>query len=178
MDSVRKRSTGLWALGAGSVIALGLLLRHTMAAYSFGRKNTLKLNRDPNMLSPAFANRLELLFKNLRMLGWDPCLNEGYRSPERAAQLAADYAAGKGPKAAKDSLHIYGVAADIISCTQGWSNPAFFKALGEEAKKLGLTWGGDFGDPDHVQAVPATNVAQNEVRNAVNVDAVVRKYLA
>lgn len=52
-------------------------------------------------------------------------------------------------------------AADIVDCRYGWSEKAersgFWKALGEEAKKQGLIWGGDwasFPDLAHVQLLP------------------------
>jgi hypothetical protein len=78
----------------------------------------------------------------------------------------------------RDSMHIYGAAADIIDRQKLWKNPAFFAALGREAKKLGLTWGGDFGDPPHIQALPVSG--QNGLRRApvASRDAYVQRYLA
>ena len=48
-----------------------------------------------------------------------------------------------------------GAAADIVSASKLWSDPAFFRALGEEADRLGLYWGGHWKKPDspHVQAL-------------------------
>jgi len=115
--------------------------------YAFGGPNTATLNRDPRMLLPSFVARLNLLFARMRALGWDPYLNEGYRTPERAAELAKD---GSG---IVDSMHSYGAAADIRSESAGWSNPQFFVDLGRESEALGLTWGGHWGDANHVQAV-------------------------
>jgi hypothetical protein len=115
------------------------------------------LSRDPDRLLPAFARRLNLLFSALRARGYDPMLNEGYRSPARALALSQPRADGSKPPGIANSLHIYGAAADIISASSGFSNPAFFRALGEEADRLGLFWGGHFKshlDTPHVQAVP------------------------
>jgi len=79
-------------------------------------------------------------------------------------------------------MHRYGAAVDIIDQDLLWDNPAFFKALGEEAQKLNLTWGGDwdsnpktpqsFDDRPHVQAIPIwkqapfRNLPDDEARNA------------
>lgn len=76
---------------------------------------------------------------------------EGYRSPERAAQLAK-----RGTGIAR-SMHCLGCAADIVHEDKLWAAPAaFWEALGEEAERLGLTWGGRFkrADKPHVQAIP------------------------
>jgi peptidoglycan L-alanyl-D-glutamate endopeptidase CwlK len=58
-------------------------------------------------------------------------------------------------------------AADIIDGRYGWLPEAetsgFWKALGEEAKKQGLYWGGDwstFRDWAHVQLVANSQLAQ------------------
>lgn len=132
------------------------------------------LDRDPSKLVPSFARKIDQLFRALRAQGYDPVFWEGYRSPERAAEMAR---LGVG---IKDSMHSYGAAADIIDRAKLWNAPAFFKALGAQAKALGLTWGGDWtrGDLPHVQAIPVT--AQNALRAApvASRDAVVRRYLA
>jgi len=131
----------------GGALLLWLLASRS---YSFGGPDKSGVSRDPSRLLPAFADRLELLFARLRARGFDPMLHEGYRTPARAAELA------RQKKGIVDSLHIYGAAADIVSKSTGWSNPAFFKALGQEAEAIGLTWGGRFAEVDstHVQAVP------------------------
>jgi hypothetical protein len=110
--------------------------------YSFGGPSIIRdgyeINRNPNLLVPEFAGILEKLFQNLRQKGFDPHLWEGYRTPERAKYLAEQ---GTG---IEKSLHIEGRAADIISKKDFWSNSEFFAALGNEALKLGLVWGGNF----------------------------------
>lgn len=145
-------SPALW-VGVG----IGLLyLAIPKRMYSYGGPDFKGISRDPKLLVPAFADRLELLFQNMREVGFDPQLHEGWRSPERAKDLS------KTGAGIDDSLHIYGGAADIISASKGWSDPTFFKALGREAKALGLTWGGDWKNVDstHVQAVPVMLQAQ------------------
>jgi hypothetical protein len=55
-------------------------------------------------------------------------------------------------------------AADIIDRRWAWSDPArkngFLKALGEEAKKQSLYWGGEWKKPDwaHVQLLPNSHL--------------------
>lgn len=120
-------------------------------SYTYGGPDFKSISRDPYRLVPAFADQLEKLFQRMRALGFDPLLYEAWRSPARAKELATK---GTG---IVDSMHIYGGAADIVSAKNLWSDPTFFKALGREAKALGLTWGGDFSDGadmPHIQAVP------------------------
>jgi peptidoglycan LD-endopeptidase CwlK len=49
-----------------------------------------------------------------------------------------------------ESYHNFGSAIDLISLRDGWNAPYYFwNTLGEEGKKLGLIWGGDWSDfPD------------------------------
>jgi hypothetical protein len=161
----------LWLLGVGGGVVGALILSRRRRSYSFGRPDTATLSRDPKLLLPSFADTLEVLFQRMRARGFDPCLHEGYRTPARAAELDRQ---GKGKS---DSLHIYGAAADIVSCSTQWSDPKFFRALGAEAEALGLTWGGRFmdGDSNHVQAVPYE--AENELRVSTNPDVVAKRFV-
>jgi peptidoglycan L-alanyl-D-glutamate endopeptidase CwlK len=109
------------------------------------------VNRDPHLLLPGFADRVELLFGALGARGLWPLLWEGYRSPERALELSK-----RGTGIAL-SMHCLGAAVDVVHHTKLWSPPkSFWDALGEEAERLGLIWGGRFSHPDkpHVQAIP------------------------
>ncbi len=131
------------------------------------------VDRDPRKLLPSFRQRLGLVFEALRARGFNPLLWEGFRTPQRAAELAD---AGEY-RAKKNSLHILGAAADVVDATKLWNAPpGFFKALGEEAVRHGLTWGGDFGDPDHVQAVKVKD--QAGLRAALDKDVFVKERLA
>ncbi len=136
-----------WMLWSGGAL---VLLALTSSSFSFGGNSTAKIDRDPAKLLPGFARKVEQLFRAMRARGFDPILWEGMRSVARAKELAA-----KGTGIA-DSMHSYGAAVDIVDRTLLWDAPkAFWAALGEEAQKLGLTWGGTFSDPDkpHVQAI-------------------------
>lgn len=143
-----------------AAVATLLWPRRAGMTYSFGGPEIRKgVDRDPYKLLPGFARKVEYLFRALRARGYDPLLWEAYRTPERAAQLAED-----GP-GIKDSLHIVGGAVDIVNGAQWkagldpWGGSSdFWKAVGEEAERLGLTWGGRFRkvDKTHVQAVPVS----------------------
>lgn len=168
----KKLLVGSAAVGAGALV---IYLATRGPQYAFGGPNTATLNRDPRMLLPSFAARLNVLFARMRALGWKPFLNEGYRTPKRAAELAK---AGSG---IVDSLHMYGAAADIRDEVQGWNNPLFFEDLGRESQALGLTWGGHWGDANHVQAVTVNEQAALRHEGSKSwalADAYVRKALA
>lgn len=139
----------------GSAAVLLLLLSSRGGGGSITSKNTTDrwgntLYRDTTALLPAFTPRVQVLFNRMRARGFKPRLWEAYRTPERAIKLAEE---GKG---VENSMHIYGAAVDVIDADAMWSNPAFFRALGEEAESLGLTWGGRFTrvDMPHIQAIP------------------------
>lgn len=108
--------------------------------------------RDLDRLVPTFRVRVDLLTARMVASGHDPMVFETYRSPERAAMLARR---GTG---VVDSMHCYGVAADLISTSMKWSAPyAFWRDLRDHAEALGLVSGARFRarhDAPHVQCVP------------------------
>lgn len=151
------------------------------AVYDYGRPNGsdpllngMVISRDPYLLIPSFAERLQDLFNLMRAAGHDPVFSEGYRTGERA-QLLNERGTG-----VPDSMHEYGAAADIDSEKYGTGNAQFYIALGQNAQMLGLTWGGTFKriDSRHVQAIPVQD--QRVLRNlATNeLDSFVRRILA
>ena len=137
----------VWIVSAVVPVSFFLLpQKSSPGVYSFG--DPTNPYRDPGRLIPAFADRVELLFQRLRARGFQPFLVQGYRTPEQAADNEA-----RGTGIAR-SQHILGAAADIHDAGK---SAAFPRAVGEEAKRLGLTWGGDFStryDWAHVQAAP------------------------
>jgi hypothetical protein len=110
--------------------------------------NGMPVSRNPYLLIPSFAERLQDLFNSMRAAGYDPVFSEGFRTSARA-QLLNERGTG-----VPDSMHEYGAAVDIDSKKDGFSNDKFYIALGEHSQRLGLTWGGTFSaDRRHVQAV-------------------------
>lgn len=150
----RRVSRWWWAAAAA-----GVVFAATRNRYAFGGSpRRAGVNRDPRKLLPGFARRLNLVFARMRARGFDPYLWEGYRTPERAAALAQS---GQG---IRKSMHVYGAGVDIVSARDLWdASSAFWDALGREAERVGLTWGGRFDDGDqdvaHVQAVPVEEQA-------------------
>ncbi|WP_432379523.1 M15 family metallopeptidase [Duganella sp. P38] len=115
-------------------------------------------NRNWQLLDPAFAQRLLLVFKIMKERhGYDMAILEGYRSPERQNTLAA---AGPSVTNARafQSYHQFGLAADcaflrggklVISEKDPWAMRGY-QLYGAAAEAAGLTWGGrwtmmDFG---------------------------------
>lgn len=54
-----------------------------------------------------------------------------------------------------ESYHNYGLAFDVAFMRYRWNPPSndWWYELGKEGEKLGLTWGGDFGDFGHFEWV-------------------------
>lgn len=109
----------------------------------------LAVNRDPARLKPEFRTRLMRVLRAMRRRGFKPYLWEGYRTPQRTKLLVER---GVG---IPDSLHMKGLAADVVDKSTApdyWKGSrAFWTALGQETRKAGLTWGGDFKrKPDRV----------------------------
>ncbi|NYE59089.1 peptidoglycan L-alanyl-D-glutamate endopeptidase CwlK [Duganella sp. 1224] len=115
-------------------------------------------NRNWQLLDPAYAQRLLLVFRMMKERhGYDMAILEGYRSPERQNALAA---AGPSVTNAKafQSYHQFGLAADcaflrdgklVISEKDPWAMRGY-QLYGAAAEAAGLTWGGrwtmmDFG---------------------------------
>lgn len=141
------KKTAVIGIGAGAVAALLLIAsqRSQRASVTDDEEKILA------GLLPSFARKVRQLLSNMRARGFDALLFEGYRSPERARELAAR-GTGSYP-----SQHMVGAAADIVSASTMWADSRFFKALDEEARKLGLTRvirkNGTLDQP-HVQAAP------------------------
>ena len=115
-------------------------------------------------MKPELAVRVRLVLTALVSRGFQPKIFWGWRSVEVQALL---YSQGNSKvrfsfhNAQKPDGTPMSLAADIIDSRYAWSTQAetsgFWKALGEEAKRQGLIWGGDwadFRDWAHVQLVP------------------------
>lgn len=118
-------------------------------------------DRDWSRLERGFMQSVLQVFLRLQERGYAFALLEGYRSPERQEQLATMGGHVTNARAFQ-SRHQYGLAVDIAPMKDGrlviserdpWAMKAY-EALGEEAERLGLVWGGrwslkDFG---HIEA--------------------------
>jgi peptidoglycan L-alanyl-D-glutamate endopeptidase CwlK len=116
-------------------------------------------SRDWALLDAEFAQRLLMVFRIMKeQHGYEMVLLEGYRSPERQAELARR--GGHVTQAgANRSYHQFGLAADsafmrngkvVITERDPWAMRGY-ELYGEVSASLGLTWGGawrsikDFG---------------------------------
>lgn len=116
-----------------------------------------------DLLLPSFAAKVRQVIENMEGLGYDPIPFDTLRTPAEAAKF---FARGVG---SKDSMHLYGVACDIICGIHGWecrkNKCKFFTDLGKTVESLGLVWGGRFknrNDMPHFQS--CTIADQAEVR--------------
>ena len=117
-------------------------------------------DRDWEKLNPRFTQPVLQVLLRLQERGYPFALLEGYRSPERQEKLA-DMGSHVTSARAFQSKHQFGMAVDlaplrdgrlIISERDPWAMEAYL-ALGEEAEKAGLIWGGRwwFKDYGHVE---------------------------
>lgn len=121
-------------------------------------------------LTPDLRPIVNAVLEALKQRGFNPSVFYGWRSVAVQLQLYS-----QGNSKVKFSFHNAqnpngtpnSYAADIIDSRYGWSKQAetsgFWKALGEEAKKQSLYWGGDwasFRDWAHVQLVSNSQLSK------------------
>lgn len=117
-------------------------------------------DRDWSKLDPRFVQSVLRVLSRLGERGYSFALLEGYRSPERQEKLA-DLGSNVTNARAFQSKHQFGRAVDLAPISSGrlviserdpWAMQAY-EALGEEAEKAGLTWGGrwSFKDFGHIE---------------------------
>ena len=109
-------------------------------------------------LHPELRPKVNAVLRAMRQRGFEPRIHHAWRSVGvQAGILAAGHSGvpfsfhnARNPDGTLSAL-----AADIVDATLAWgASAAFWKALGEEAKKQNLYWGGDWKtdyDPGHVQ---------------------------
>lgn len=134
-----------------------------------------KVERDLALLVPAFRSVLQDVVADMEAQGFDPLVHETYRSRARAETLSR-----KGVGIVQ-SMHCYGVAADVISASKRWSAPpAFWRALRDCAEARGLTSGARWQRRDlpHVQAVPVAMQQRVRASTPEEVAALVAEQLA
>ena len=107
---------------------------------------------DPSKLHPELRTRLQRVIERMQAeFGYDVKIAEGYRTPERQAQL---YAQGRTMPGAvvtwtQDSAHTQGLAADVI-IDGSYDNPTAYQRFAQIAQQEGLRSLAPL-DPGHVE---------------------------
>ena len=108
--------------------------------------------RDINELLPVAQKACRLFLAECEKEGLDVLITETYRSQQRQDELYAQGRSKPGKKVTwtKNSRHTSRLAWDICKNKKGeeYSDSAFFASCGAIAKRLGITWGGDWKTPD------------------------------
>lgn len=123
----------------------------TVAPGSVTTGSIASADRRWQRIAPDFRQRILAIYRVMReQYGYRMVLVEGYRSPERQAELAR---AGKATNAgAGQSCHQYGLAIDSALFRDGklqwdmedpWTRRGYF-LYGELAAQAGLEWGGNW----------------------------------
>lgn len=97
--------------------------------------------RSLDVLHPIFRAQLECMIARQKKGGWAPLVQE----TKRSQTLQSIYYKKKPPvtrvKDVATGFHGYGLAADVISATKGWSDPKFFYWQAQHAESCGLMAG-------------------------------------
>jgi len=128
-------------------------------------------DRDWTKLSTDFTQPILRILARLQERGYTFALLEGYRSPERQEMLA-NMGNHVTNARAFQSKHQFGLAVDVAPVRDGrlviseldpWAMQAYV-ALGEEAEKAGLVWGGSwsFKDYGHVEMSGARSASNRK----------------
>lgn len=115
----------------------------------------------PKGLQPLVKRSADAVVNEMKRLGYDVMVFQGYRSIEEQNALYAQGRTAPGSVITNakggDSLHNYGVAVDIVFVVNGrpsWSESHPWSTLGKVGKKQGFEWGGDwtgFVDRPHLE---------------------------
>ena len=108
--------------------------------------------RDINELLPVAQEACRLFLSECKKEKLDVLITETYRSQQRQDELYAKGRTEPGDKVTwtKNSRHTSRLAWDICKNKKGeeYSESAFFASCGAIAKRLGITWGGEWKTPD------------------------------
>lgn len=116
--------------------------------------------RDLTRLAPRFRLALGRALAEMHRAGFDPVVHETVRTDARQRFLygfGREYDDGRGvvtqSRAAGNTWHSYGLAADVISRSLAWDAPAkFWRALEVAAEAEGLVSGADWDRNDATNA--------------------------
>lgn len=117
-------------------------------------RNVLYERKGIDTLYPDLKDKTELLIKRMSDLGKPIRVFEAFRSAKKQ-----DGYYKKVPKITNaeglQSYHQYGLAVDLVFEEHKWTPPlGWWNTLGNEGMKLGLTWGGAWGDNPHFEWHP------------------------
>lgn len=138
------------------------------------RPEIVSADRRWNQVDPGLQQRVLAIYEVMRrQYGYQMVLVEGYRSPERQAELMSGGMATRA--GAWQSCHQYGLAVDSAPIRDGklqwnmsddWTRRAY-ELYGELGRQAGLTWGGDWRsikDYVHLEASPDCRAARAQRR--------------
>lgn len=118
-------------------------------------------------VNPDLAARVHQMADALSRRGIVIKVSSGLRSVEKQAALYADRANNPNPVAKPGtSKHEKGLAIDVVPV--GSYSASVQRAIGEEGKRAGLLWGGEFKRPDPVHFELSASGIQEYVRNVVS----------
>lgn len=106
-----------------------------------------------NGLQPLVYRRANAVVEAMALLGHPVRIVEGYRSPERQAELYAQGRTTPGNIVTNakpgNSFHQYGVAVDFVFRNEGYNaSEELWQTLGTIGKAHGFDWGGDWKRSD------------------------------
>jgi peptidoglycan L-alanyl-D-glutamate endopeptidase CwlK len=140
------------------------------------RPEIVTADRKWAQIDVALQQRVLAIYEVMRRHGYEMVLVEGYRSPERQAELMR---AGKATRAgAWQSCHQYGLSVDSALIRDGklqwdmgdpWTRRGYF-LYGELAEQAGLEWGGNWRsikDYVHVEMLHECRAARAAKRRAL-----------
>lgn len=159
------------AAGASAVIPAVLAAATTPPSLPQWSGDSAQWSQDKKLqsMNPTLRPKVQAVLAALTQRGFQPKIVYGWRSVAVQLQLFQ-----QGNSKVKFSFHNAqkpdgtpnAYAADIIDSRYAWTPQAetsgFWKALGEEAKKQDLYWGGDWSKPDwaHVQLAANSELAR------------------
>lgn len=117
--------------------------------------------RDISELTPTAQKACNLFLEKCKTSGLNVLITETYRSQERQNYLYEQGRTRPGNKVTwtKNSRHTSRRAWDICQNVKGkeYADSGFFKACGQIAKELGITWGGTWKQADTPHFEISTN---------------------
>ena len=127
--------------------------------------------RDISELTPTAQKACNLFLEKCKTSGLNVLITETYRSQERQNYLYEQGRMRPGNKVTwtKNSRHTSRRAWDICQNVKGkeYADSGFFKACGQIAKELGITWGGSWKQADTPHFEIDTNWTEQKEDNAM-----------